>query len=355
MAGNWLWGLAGSTTTPGFEVNDLGFQRRVDRISSAATVGYHWTRPGKVFREASALAWVGPSWNYDLDNILKALGAFSFGTFRNFWGYNANVTYSAQALDDRLTRGGPLAATPAAWNASAEVFSDLRRPVSFDASASYSANDAGGWTLDVIPSVQVRPSGAVSFSVGPEYFIGTDAAHYVTAVIDPSATATLGARYVFAELAQHSLNVALRLNVTFSPMLSFQLYAQPFTFAGDYRDFRELRATRAYTFNVYGRDNASTIAYDGAANTYTADPDGAGPAPAFTFDNPDFRTRSLRSNAVLRWEYRPGSTLFVVWTQSRQGDFGDASFDLARDLGRELLHDRPTNVFLVKVNYWLSR
>src|SRR5438309_1140935 len=101
-------------------------------------------------------------------------------------------------------------------------------------------------------------------------------------------------------------------------MLSFQLYAQPFTFAGDYRDFRELRATRAYTFNVYGRDNASTIAYDGAANTYTADPDGAGPAPAFTFDNPDFRTRSLRSNAVLRWEYRPGSTLFVVWTQSRQ-------------------------------------
>ena len=116
-----------------------------------------------------------------------------------------------------------------------------------------------------------------------------------------------------------------------------------------------MRATRTYTFNVYGRDNASTIAYDGAANTYTADPDGAGPAPAFTFDNPDFRTRSLRSNAVLRWEYRPGSTLFVVWTQSRQGDFGDPSFDLARDLGRELLHDRPTNVFLVKVNYWLSR
>src|SRR2546430_10183967 len=205
VAGNWLWGLAGSTTTPGFEVNDLGFQRRVDRISSAATVGYHWTKPGKVFREASALAWVGPSWNYDLDNILKALGAFSFGTFRNFWGYNANVTYSAQALDDRLTRGGPLAATPAAWNASAEVFSDLRRTVSFDASASYSTNDAGGRTWDVIPSVQVRPSGAVSFSVGPEYFIGTHAAHYVTAVLDPTAPATLPGPYAFAQRRQHHL------------------------------------------------------------------------------------------------------------------------------------------------------
>src|SRR2546422_107518 len=355
VAGNWLWGLAGSTTTPGFEVNDIGFQRRVDRISGAAYAGYHWTKPGRVFRESSAFLSMGPSWNYDLDNIQKAFTAFAFGTFRTFWGYNAGVAYSARPLDARLPRGGPLAATPAAWNAFTEVFSDLRRPVSFDASVSYSWNDADGWTLDLTPSVQVRPSGAVSFSLGPEYVVGRDAAQYVTQVSDPTATATLGARYVFAELAQHSVNVALRLNVTFSPTLSFQLYAQPFVFTGDYTQFKELRARRAYTFNVYGRDNGSTVAYDAAANAYTVDPDGAGPAAAFSFDNPDFRTRSLRSNAVLRWEYRPGSTLFVVWTQSRHGDFSDPSFDLTRDLGRELLRDRPTNVLLVKLNYWLSR
>src|SRR3989441_721572 len=151
VAGNWLWGLAGSTTTPGFEVNDIGFQRRVDRISGAAYAGYHWTKPGRVFRESSAFLSMGPSWNYDLDNIQKAFTAFAFGTFRNFWGYNASVAYSARALDDRLTRGGPLAATPAAWNAFTEVFSDLRRPVSFDASVSYSWNDADGWTLDLTP------------------------------------------------------------------------------------------------------------------------------------------------------------------------------------------------------------
>src|SRR3989442_85480 len=355
VAGNWLWGLAGSTTTPGFEVNDIGFQRRVDRISGAAYARYHWTKPGRAVRESSAFLSMGPSWNYDLDNIQKAFTAFAFGTFRNFWGYNASVAYSARALDDRLTRGGPLAATPAAWNAFTEVFSDLRRPVSFDASVSYSWNDADGWTLDLTPSVQVRPSGAVSFSLGPEYVVGRDAAQYVTQVSDPTATATLGARYVFAELAQHSVNVALRLNVTFSPILSFQLYAQPFVFAGAYTQVTELRARRTYTFNCFGQDNGATIAYDGAANAYTVDPDGAGPAAPFSFDNPDFRTRSLRSNAVLRWEYRPGSTLFVVWTQSRHGDFGDPSFDLTRDLGRELLRDRPTNVLLVKLNYWLSR
>src|SRR3989441_1143333 len=135
----------------------------VDRISGAAYAGYHWTKPGRVFRESSAFLSMGPSWNYDLDNIQKAFTAFAFGTFRHFWGYNASVAYSARALDDRLTRGGPLAATPAAWNAFTEVFSDLRRPVSFDASVSYSWNDADGWTLDLTPTVQVRPSGAVSF------------------------------------------------------------------------------------------------------------------------------------------------------------------------------------------------
>src|SRR2546425_6797210 len=241
VAGNWLWGLAGSTTTPGFEVNDLGFQRRVDRISGSATAGYHWTRPGRVFREATAVVFLGPSWNYDLDNIQKAIGAFSFGTFRNFWFYNASVTFNTRAMDDRLTRGGPLAATPAAWNANGGFGTDDRRSVSLNAFVSYSVNDAGGWTLSASPTVRVRPSGAVSFSVGPNYFTGRDAAQYVAVVRDANATATFGARYVFAQLVQHSLDVAVRMNLTFSQTLSFQLYAQPFTFAGDYRNFGELR------------------------------------------------------------------------------------------------------------------
>ena len=90
---------------------------------------------------------------------------------------------------------------------------------------------------------------------------------------------------------------------------------------------------------------------------YVVDPDGpsASAAKRFTFPDPDFRTRSVKVNAVLRWEYRPGSTLFVAWTQSRSGYWSyDASFDLNRDFQRELFLDRPTNVLLVKFNYWLS-
>ena len=355
VAGNWLWGLAGSTTTPGFEVNDLGFQRRVDRISGSATGGYHWTKPGKVLREASAFLFLGPSWNYDWNNIQNAIGAFSFGTFRNFWSYNASATFTARALDDRLTRGGPLAASPAGWNASAGVGTDNRRPVSLNAVASYSINDASGWRLFASPGVDWRPSGAVSLSLGPNYTVGRDAAQYVVAVTDPNASATLGARYVFAQFVQHSLDVTLRMNLTFSQTLSFQLYAQPFMFAGDYRDFAELRAPRTFQFNVYGRDQGSTIRYDAASRVYTVHPDGAFPNDSLQFANPAFRDRSLRSNAVLRWEYRPGSTLFVVWTQSRFGELPDPAFDAGHFLTHEVFRDRPTNVLLVKLNYWLSR
>ena len=157
--------------------------------------------------------------------------------------------------------------------------------------------------------------------------------------------------------------MTLRANATFSPTLSLQLYAQPFTFSGDFRNFKELQARKTFAFNRYGRDNGSTIGdtllVSGTDTVpgYVVDPDGpsASAAKRFKFQDPDFRTRSVKVNAVLRWEYRPGSTLFVVWTQSRSGYWPyDASFDVNRDFQRELFLDRPTNVLLVKFNYWMS-
>src|SRR5438876_9679045 len=165
----------------------------------------------------------------------------------------------------------------------------------------------------------------------------------VTKEADAMAATTIGRRYVFAELLQHQFYVTLRANATFSPTLSLQLYAQPFTFSGDYRNFKELRARKTFVFDRYGRDNGSTIGdtllVSGTDTVpgYVVDPDGpsASAATRFTFQNPDFRTRSVKVNAVLRWEYRPGSTLFIVWTRSRSGYWPHgASSDLSLDLHR---------------------
>jgi len=353
--GNTNWSLAFSTTTPGFEVNDLGFQRRVDRISTDVFLGYRWTRPGKVFRAASIGADpTGFSWNYGGDLIQLSSGLNLFGELLNYWGANASVFHLKRAVDDRLTRGGPLALQPETWNLGGNVFSDQRKLVNLNVATSYIHDGAGGWSLGLSPSIAVRPSAAVAIQLGPDYAVGRSAAQFVESQSDTAATATYGARYVFAELAQHQADVTVRLNLTFTPTLSLQLYAQPFTFAGAYGAFKELRAPRTFGFSVYGRDNGSRVSYDPATLLYNVKPEGALPADSFQFSNPDFRVRSLRANMVLRWEYRPGSTLFVVWTQSRFQSLTDPAFDVSNYFGHEVFRDPPTNVFLVKINYWLS-
>jgi hypothetical protein len=234
------------------------------------------------------------------------------------------------------------------------VFSDQRQSVNVGVFSFYSRDAAGGWNLQLNPNISWHPSSAVVVRLGPSYNVGRSTAQFIGAFPDSFAVATFDARYLFGELSQHQVDLTTRVSVTFSPTLSFQLYAQPFAFAADFVRFKALRAPRTFNFAVYGRDDGSTVTYDPATNRYTIDPDGAGPADSLQVDNPDFRVRSLQTNAVLRWEYRPGSTLFLVWTQRRFGAFSDPTFDAGHDLGRQLLRDPPTNVLLVKLNYWLS-
>jgi len=354
LAGAWLWGAAVSTTTPGFEVNDLGFQHRVDRIASGYYVARHWTKPGPVFQEATAVLQLAPSWNYEGDPIQRQVFFSGFGTFRNFWFFNFFGGYGLTVVDDRLTRGGPRALMPRNFNGGGGIQTDQRHAGSGAFFFNYSHDVSGGWSLNLNPTIEYRPSSAIDFSVGPNYNVARSTAQYVQSVSDPLATATYDGRYVFAELRSHELDLTLRVNATLSPALSVQLYAQPFTFAGAYSSFKELAQPRTYQFRTYGQAAGTTIAYDSASATYTVHPDGAQPTDSFFITNPDFRVRSLNINAVLRWEYRPGSTLFVVWTQRRSGSFPDPSFDVGRDFGRDLLLDRPTNVLLVKLSYWLS-
>ncbi|HEY6223694.1 MAG TPA: DUF5916 domain-containing protein [Gemmatimonadales bacterium] len=350
VGGNWVWTLAGNTMTPGFEVNDLGFQERVDIASLFGAGGYRWTRPGKVFRLAYGYVSTRSSWNYDGDLISRSYNGYVFGRFRNFWEADFSLTVKRQVLDDRLTRGGPLASKPAGYTAAAEAYTDNRKSVSGYVYVSYTRNSAGGWYFSTSPSVTMRPSKTLSMSLGLGYDAGWNAAQYVQSVSDSTATQTLGRRYVFAALRQNSAYATLKVNAAFSRTLSLQLYAQPFTFIGAYDHFGELAAPRTYSFNRYGVANRSWIVNNG---DYTADPDGPGPAPHFTIYNPNFRERSFRSNAVLRWEYRPGSTIFVVWSQTRYGYFTDVDAGLLGDLQQVTFRDRPTHVFQVKVNYWL--
>jgi hypothetical protein len=185
------------------------------------------------------------------------------------------------------------------------------------------------------------------------------AAQYVQTVADAAVASTYGNRYVFAAIDQQTLEIETRVNVTFTPYLTFELYAQPFIASGDYLALKELAAPRTFDFVQYGTD-AGTITR-GTDGRYAIDPNGAGTNTFFVSDR-DFDFRSLLGNAVLRWEWRPGSTLYLVWQQTRserltpgagdpEGMYG--RFSLGPDT-RALARITADNTFMVKMTYWLN-
>jgi len=350
--------LSVDVTSPGFEINDLGYQTRADRASVYAWVGRQWTRPGRVFRFATVTSYTNLSWNFGGDRTATGTSFSAYGQFLNFWSLNAYVSRNFRSVSDGLLRGGPAGISPAGWYADFGFSSDGRKPLRLYGDLSFRRNDLGYRETDVYAQVRYRPSSTVSVTVTPYFSSSREPQQYVRPYPDATATATLGTRYLFAEIFQKSLDLTTRLDVTLSPVLSLQLYMQPFVATGDYRRFRELVAPRTTDYITYGTTPGSRDSLllddDGNLVGHDLDPDGsAGPRPSVVIGNSNFSYRSLRGNAVLRWEYRPGSTLFLVWTQNCQYYGPNPAFNASRDF-RQLCQGRSDNVFAVKLNYWLS-
>jgi hypothetical protein len=315
-----------SVVSPGFEINDLGFQTTVDRVGSDFNLTYLENRPGDTFRNYRISLRTAGDWNFGGDRIAaRSTLSFSY-QLANYWGGSASYTRGFSAYDDRLTRGGPVAYDPPGNRADIRINSDSRQAVSFRSNANYSWGESGGWNGSVSGSISVRPADNWSFSIGPDFSRSRTTAQYLGSIADATATATYGRRYVFSPIERTTLSFQTRLNVNFSPDLSFDVYAQPFVSTGDYGEPIELVAPRTYDFVPYTGGNISRS---------------------------DFSSQSLRGNAVMRWEWRPGSTLFLVWQQSRSGYGASGDFDFGRDAGA-IFDLKPENVFLVKMNYWLN-
>ncbi len=357
-SGNWMWETAQNWRSPGFEVNDIAFLNRADYKWMNANVVRQWTRPTRWYRNAWTSLGGQQQFNYDGDRTDVQGQLFGQITLPNFYNLSGFVIHHPKVYDDRLTRGGPTVVRSGYDYYSFNASSDARAVVVGGVNASLGRSlDNEGRSRSISPSVTVRPSPRVLVSVAPSYSTDYTVQQYVAASPDPTATAFDGTRYVFGRLDQRTLAVETRLNTTFTPTLTLELYAQPFLSSGRYDRFQEFARPRAIDMVAYGDDVgtiAPTLGADGLTTRYTVDPDGSGPARSFTFGNPDFNVRSLRGTAVVRWEYRPGATLFVVWTQSRAGSAAYGDFDFTRERSA-LFRARPTNIFQVKMNYWLGR
>ena len=359
QAGRFQVKLAGAAISPGYEVNDLGFQSRADRLIVDTQLKYQETVPGRIFRSWEVRGGPDAIWNYGGERTYAQVNLLSDWILTNYWSGGTQMGYEPRTENDRLTRGGPLAINPEKFSARINVQTDRTRPYVVTASFDWSRDDGGSWrkagNLNLL--VAVQSNWEVNF--GPHISRERVAAHYVTAVSDPLATETFGRRYIFADLAQTTFSFDTRFNITFTPNLSFELYAQPFVSTGNYGTLKEFRAPGTFDFLRYGIDRGTLT--DQGDGTYLVDPDAAGPAAAFSVDNRDFTYRSLLGNAVLRWEWRPGSTLYLVWQQSRIEDLVASDPNLSR-IGEsrigydtaEIFRIRPDNIFQLKVSYWLN-
>ena len=345
--GNWVWSTGFDTRTPGFEVNDMGFMREADYVSQFGWAQRRWLTPGRVFRSVrlNFNQWAG--WNYGGERTSLGGNINAHGTLRNYWGGGGGFNRNLGGVSNEL-RGGPAILRPGNWNGWGYVYSDERKTLRLNIDGWFFDQDedaASGGGSGIY--VAYRPSGQVDLSVGPSVNYTHDQWQYLTADNINGAQ-----EYIFGELKQTTVSLGLRANFTFSPELTLQVYAAPFYSAGRFPAVKRVADPRAATFadrfDVLGADRATRT----TAGDWDIDLD-RDATTDLTIGNPDFGFVSFRSNAVLRWEYRPGSTIFVVWQQNR-GDFTSDGRYQPREAYRMLRATRPENVFLVKLNYWLS-
>ncbi|TPV94492.1 MAG: carbohydrate binding family 9 domain-containing protein [Myxococcales bacterium FL481] len=341
----WRFAVGVDARTPGFEVNDVGFQREAD-----FAVGWVWTqfrdqRPSKHVREyfLNLNAWSVSNWQPE--NLTNGANVNGSITFNNLWGGWLGYATNFNRVNPGLLRGGPSVRADVWHNANLGIRSDERRRARGNLIAYGGASPAqGSWELGSNLDFSVLARSNLELSLGPSFSQRLGQLQYVTATEDAEAVD----HYVLGRIQQTTLGVTLRVNYTITRNLSMQIYAQPFTSSGRYDQFKEPDDHQAQDFDdrfhvLSGPEIAR------ADDEYTVTRAGY----TYTFDAPDFDFRELRSNFVLRWEYVPGSTLSFIWSQGRAASGSDGRFDVARDI-EDMADAEGEHVLLLKLGHWFG-
>jgi hypothetical protein len=324
--------------SPGFEVNDIGFLTEAGEQSQSSWLGLNLVKPTRFYRTLFVNFQQHNQWNTarisaaDLTN--NDAGFTADAELTNSWLAHGAITWHRfiPVYDDRASRGGPVLRRVPYTDAFLEIDGDprLRLLPSLGAYA-WRARGAQSWGFGVDPSLGFRLSRSFTGTIAPHFEHNSDNNQWVDNLIASDGGDT---SYTFGHIDQNTVSLTARADYTLTPTLSLQVYAQPFASSGKYTDWRELadgrNANYALRFRSYGTQSGVS---------------------EYNFDVAEFR-----SNVVLRWEYRAGSSLYAVWTQGRSFEndgsaFG--SFDV-RGSARDLYAIHPDNTFLIKASYWFS-
>jgi len=343
---HWLWNLFLDLESPGVDLNDVGRIGTADGISTRNSLTYRETEPGSLLRSYAVTAAHFAEWTYGGELERRNFSGTANLTMNNFWRVSGSTQFNTRGHDWRATRGGPSIATAQGWSSNLLLQSSAASQTRWSVFLGFDSDELGGRQESFRGEVSLVPAPRWQLLIGPSVERVVDPRQYV-ATLDGGPEATGGVRHLLGTVDRATFAFETRLNFTIRPDLNLDFWAQPFAASGQFRDIGELELPGSQQLRIYGTQGTSIQQLpDGAYEMVDGE-------STFTIPRQDFNTRSLRSTAVLRWEWKPGSTLYLVWQQDRS-EFGD--FDDRVRLGDALRSASSTgnNVFAIKASYWFG-
>lgn len=348
-SGNWRYTTWINWRSPGFEINDAGFQRRSDDIFQVIWVGYRYYKPFNIFKEINLNFNQWSGWDFGMNNRYSGINMSASSRFVNQWSYSIGLNRDFAQRSNYILRGGPAMLLPGGNSVWSSLSTDYSRKFSAGASLSmFEGDENSNNFLNLKLRLTWTPMNALNISIQPFYSKNNTLLQYIETNQMQGED-----RYIFASLDQETIGVPLRINYGITPELTIQYYGQPFISAGKYTSYKMITDPKADKYKDRFRNySEAQLSYNSEDEVYNVDED-LNETEDYSFDKPDFNAFYFISNLVIRWEYLPGSSVYLVWSQKRSDTQTLGMFRPGPDM-EHLSTIYPHNVFLIKVSYRLG-
>ena len=335
--------------SPGLELNDIGFLTATDELVQIFWMGYKFNKPFSVFRSASLNLNQWSGWDFGGTHQILGVNLNGRAEFRNLWHIHFLADTETDLCTNSALRGGPSLILPGSISTSLSLSSSSRKKLQGEIDVDYSHgfdNSQEKYGLEL--GLSYRPISNLNLSIFPEFSHRRSQLQYVE-----QQHFQKDSRYIMGSIDQNTMSMSLRIDLILTPELSIQFWGQPFIACGDYSNFKYITHPKAGQFDQrFQSYEPEEISYNEFSNSYTINESGSG--LNYTFENPDFNIKEFLSNLVLRWEYRPGSFLYLVWSQSRSGSDSYGDLNLAGDF-YDIWEIYPRNVIMLKASFRIGR
>ncbi len=348
--GRWRFEESLYLKSPGLELNDLGFQHKADYILHASEVGYEYDEPVSIFRSFSIWAGQENSFNFGATHQGSVVWGNLRAMFANKWGAHARLIRVFDSFDADLLRGGPKVRIGGFWCNNYGFYTDASKKLSFRFNYHFHLyDDKKSKEDDFYPSITYRISNTIQISTDFQYSISKDILQYVP--LDEYFTDEKP--YLLARLQRKTTGLTLRTDFTITPEFTIQYYANAYLSSGQYTNYKEVINPDADNYDdLYTLLLDEQISYDTENDMFMVNNQGE-TDHEYQFENPDFNYQQFRSNLVARWEVKPGSVLYLVWTNGKKQRETTNNYSLQHGV-KQLFEIYPENVFLIKFSYWLN-